>query len=557
MFRGFVKLIYIDPPYNTGGDGFLYRDEFSRHSAWLSLMEPRLRLGRELLSDDGAIFIAIDDNEHANLKQTLDMIFGADNHITSMVWEGGLKNDSRYISVGQDYMVGYFKESARTAQAGIRWRVRKEGIDEIYNAVNRLRVEHGHDYMSISQGLREWYRRAGKSHPSYAHRHYNSVDERGAYFPGDIAWPGGGGPSYDVFHPVTGQPVKKPTNGWRYSTPERMAEMIAQNRIHFDADHTTVPKVKRYLQELEGQVLPSVFYRDRRAAIRELRDIMGGDVFDNPKDVLTIQKLVEATTVEDSWIADFFAGSGTTGHAVIALNRELGSNRRFFMVEMGEYFDSVLKRRIAKVMYAPEWKGGQPSANPSFSGELPEWVNRSPRVVQILGIEAYEDSLNSLTTSDATALFAQPMLRYTPSVSDQGPACLLATNSLEDPFQYELQVQTPTGSQNLKVDLVTTFYLMKGIHPTRYRELEHDGRRYVLVEGVHATERVLVLWRDIASLDPEAEREFLLRTVKDVLDVPLAEYRRVYHNADSALPNGLSLDQEFKQLMFEPESALA
>src|SRR5690606_11496692 len=136
-------------------------------------------------------------------------------------------------------------------------------------------------------------------------------------------------------------PVVVPKRGWVYSTPERMAEAIADDRIHFGPDETSVPAVKRYLHETEGQVQASVFYRDRRAAMRELRQILGGDMFTNPKDVLTLRKLIEASTRDDSLVIDYFAGSGTTAHAVIEANRQLGGTRRFLMVEMGEYFDSV------------------------------------------------------------------------------------------------------------------------------------------------------------------------------------------------------------------------
>lgn len=555
-YAGSVKLVYIDPPYNTGGDGFLYKDEFSRHSAWLGLIEPRLRLGRRMLASDGALFVAIDDHEHANLKHVGDEVFGSANHLTSLIWEGGLKNDSRYISVGHDYMLGWLKDAEHVSRAGERWRTRKEGIDDIYAKVAELSDKNGTDYAATSAELKAWYEEIGKRHPGYAHRHYAWVDEAGVYFADNASWPGGGGPRYEVKHPVTGKPVVVPKRGWVFSTPERMAQAIADGRVHFGPDETYVPNVKRYLHETEGQVLASVFYRDRRAAMKQLREVMGGDYFSNPKDVLTLKKLIEASTTDESVVVDYFAGSGTTAHAVIELNRETGSLRTFVMVDMGEYFETVLKRRVAKAVYAPSWKDGAPTKQPEFKGDPPEWVGRSPRLVQVIKLESYEDALNSLGAAEDT-LGAEHQIRYAIPDSVDESSTLLLTRNLESPFDYYLDVHTENGVTPVEVDLVTTFNLIKGIHPKRYRELDHEGRRYVIVEGTDRGELVLVVWRNVKGLDPLAERDFLETQIPAVLGVALDEYATIWHNADSALPNSESLDAEFKRLMFEPEPALS
>jgi hypothetical protein len=179
-----------------------------------------------------------------------------------------------------------------------------------------------------------------------------------------------------------------------------------------------------------------------------------------------------------------------------------------------------------------------------------------PGLVEVLDLESYEDSLNSLTVGDDDQLGTELRIRYViPDSVDMSP-CLLATEKLEHPFEYQLEVHTEDGVEYVDVDLVTTFNLIKGIRPKRYRELSHEGRRYVVVEGRDDGEEVLVIWRDVKDLDPEAERGFLEEAIPAVLDKALDDYARVYHNADSALPKSVGLDAEFKRLMFEPEPAL-
>lgn len=359
-----VKMIYIDPPYNTGND-FVYRDNFTDpldtyleitgqkdsngnhlssntetngryHSAWLNMMYPRLFVARQLLREDGVIFVSIDDNEVHNLRMLMNEIFGEENFLAEFVWEGALKNDSRFVSVSHDYIICYAKNMDHLRGNESRWRIRKEGIDVIYSKAEALCKEFGDDYERISTKLKEWFGQLNKNEPAWQHRHYNRVDENGVYFAGDISWPGGGGPNYEICHPHTGKPVKVPARGWVYSKKERLLEMISDDRVEFGPDESSVPKLKRYLHETEGQVLPSVIYKDRRASTKRLRNLFQTNVFKNPKDEEILVKFIEATTNEKDIILDFFAGSGTTAQAVLELNREDGGNRQFIMVQLPE-----------------------------------------------------------------------------------------------------------------------------------------------------------------------------------------------------------------------------
>lgn len=370
-YAGKVKCIYIDPPYNTGEEKWRYNDnvnspeikkwlneivgreedDLTRHDKWLCMMYPRLQLLYRFLKRDGVIFISIDDNEYANLKLLLDNIFGTQNMLASLVWEGALKNDSKFISVSHDYILCYAKSKDYLKINKEKWRTRKEGIDEIYEKVKSLKSKYGEDYSQISLELQKWYKSLSKNHPSWLHRHYKMVDKNGVFFPGDISWPGGNGPDYEVPHPITHLSVKKPKGGWRYAKYESMLEEIQKHRILFGDDENKIPNVKRYLHETEGQVIPSVIYKDRRAAMQRLRLIFNSDVFENPKDEEVLLKLFEAVTNNNDIILDSFAGSGTTAHSVLQLNKLDGRNRKFILIELEENIaKNITSERVKRII---------------------------------------------------------------------------------------------------------------------------------------------------------------------------------------------------------------
>lgn len=364
-YLGKIKMIYIDPPYNTGND-FVYRDDFAQdkdgyevaagnidelgnrfrknadtnarfHSDWCSMIYERLLVARSLLSNDGVIFVSIDDNEVDNLRKICDEVFGEHNFISSLIWAAGRKNDSKYISVSHEYMLCYVKNISILNERKTIWRERKQGIDDIYLAHKRIIKEWKDDYKGATTALKQWYKGLPDTHPAKNHSHYSCIDERGVYFPSDISWPGGGGPKYEVLHPVTHKPVKVPNRGWVFPTPARMDEMISLGLVHFGDDENSVPCKKTYLKDGEYETPYSVFYRDGRASTKRLRGLMDAMVFQNPKDETIIQNLIEFTlSNNDALILDFFSGSATTAHAVMQLNAEDGGNRRYIMVQLPE-----------------------------------------------------------------------------------------------------------------------------------------------------------------------------------------------------------------------------
>lgn len=396
-YAGKVKLIYIDPPYNTGKD-FVYPDNFQDniknyleltgqveggkkissnteangrfHTDWLNMMYPRLKLARNLLREDGIIFISIDDAECLNLKQLCCEVFGEENFIASLIWEKGRKNDAKLISVGHEYMLIFAKSRAFFQEKKIKWREAKPGAKEILEEYLKLRKLFGGDNASVEQGIRDFFENLPKNHPSKKHSRYNKVDDKGIWRDDNMSWPGGGGPTYDVIHPKTGIACLVPEGGWRYGTLEKMEEMIQLGKVVFRQDHTEPPIRKTYLVELEDddeeseedldveesdsedlpiQVAGSYFYRSALQASSELNKLFGKKVFNNPKDRDVIARWVAYVgTADNDIVMDFFAGSGTTAHAVLGINATEHRSIRYIMVQLPEIIN-------------PKAKGAKPS----------------------------------------------------------------------------------------------------------------------------------------------------------------------------------------------------
>lgn len=363
-YLGKIKLIYIDPPYNTGND-FVYNDDFAVsvseyvansgqydeygnqmvqntesngrfHTDWLNMVYPRLKLAKNLLTEDGAIFISIDENEVNTLKNICDEIFGRSNFVAELIWAAGRKNDSKHISVSHEYILCYFRNFDYIKENKIIWREKKQGLEEIYGQYEQLKKIYGSDYEMIERKLKKWFKALPDGHPAKDHAHYNKVDEKGVFFADNISWPGGGGPKYEILHPITKKPVKIPSRGW-LTNEKTMKEWIAQGRVEFGKDEKGVPTLKSYLRDREYSVPYSVFYKDGRAASKRLALLLGDKVFENPKDEEIIKRIIEFCGVgEDDIILDFFSGSGTTAHATFMANVEQKMNRHFILVQLPE-----------------------------------------------------------------------------------------------------------------------------------------------------------------------------------------------------------------------------
>lgn len=363
---GKVDVIYIDPPYNLGGDltyndKRVAKDDAFRHSKWLSFMDRRLRLARELLKPTGAIIVAIDDTEQAHLRLLMDQIFGEQNFLASVVWQGGRKNDSRYVSVGHDYMLVYARSEQTLRANDITWRERKPGIDDVLAAGAKAWEASGKDADKATELLQTWWKKQKKSDFAGGLTIYKRVDDHGRVY-GDypLDWPGGGGPRYGVLHPVTGQPCKVPVRGWVYSKPEKMQSLIDEGLVLFGEDHKTTPRKKALLTDQDTIVARSVFESERSRGAKRLTSLLGEKRFTFPKDSEVLQRWIKLATQDrrDAVILDFFVGSGSTVQAVMELNAADGGRRQCIAVTNNEV-DEKQAKKLAKQGLMPgddEWE---------------------------------------------------------------------------------------------------------------------------------------------------------------------------------------------------------
>lgn len=536
-----IKCVYIDPPYNTGGDGFAYKDHL-RHSSWISMVYDRVALGKTFVRSDSNFVVSIDEVEQPNLREVMDVVFGRENYISDMIWAAGRKNDSKFISISHEYMLVYVRDKKYLSDNKIEWSQKKKGLDEIYSIYEKLKKNHGHDYKSIEESLKKWYKELPDSHPSKSHKHYNRVDEGGIFFADNISWPGGGGPKYEVLHPKTKKPVTIPSRGWIYSTPERMQEMICRGLVLFGEDENSVPCLKSYLKNREYQAPYSVFYQDGRAATKRLREIIGNGNFGFPKDETVIAETISFNSNSNDIFLDYFAGSGTTGHAVINLNREDNGGRKYILCEMGDYFNTVTKPRIQKVIYSKDWKDGKPVSREGSS-----------HCFKYMRLEQYEDTLNNLMvkssmTADNGAFYDGYMLGYL--LDTETKDSLFNLEWFRNPWNTKLRITRQNETKEENIDLIETFNYLIGLN---VETILYPKEGICTVEGVtRSGERTLVIWRNVDMIDNEALNKFFEKQAYSAKDT---EFDRIYVNGDNNLEN-LRTDEEcWKVVLTEKEFA--
>ena len=360
-YLGKVKMIYIDPPYNTGND-FIYADDFKMeseewkvesgewseegdrlfkntdtngrfHSDWCSMIYPRLMLARNLLADDGAIFIHIDENEVYSMSMICQEIFGQSNELGTIIWD---KRNPKGVVVGIAYqhesILVYCKNIS--AFAGVPFLKKKENAEAMIKKVEQLIQKYG----CVNDSVREEYKQYIKKNKSTftgGESAYSLIDENGhIYQPVSMAAPDKPETRSHrpLIHPITGKPCPVPEKGWRF-TDKKMDELISINKIDYGEDETTQPRQKYYLKENMEEAVSSLLY------FGGSDDAMGLP-FDNPKPVYVAKKLISTLCKnENDIILDFFSGSATTAHAVMQLNAEDGGHRKFIMVQLPEKCD--------------------------------------------------------------------------------------------------------------------------------------------------------------------------------------------------------------------------
>ncbi len=331
-----VRCIYIDPPYNTGNENWVYndnvnspmmrewlgktvdRDDLTRHDKWCCMMLPRLKLLRELLRDDGAIFVSIDDNEVHHLRALMDEVFGEDNFVATVIWQKifSPKNTARHFSQDHDFILVYARDAERWTPNKLR---RSEAAKSRYKNPD---ADPRGPWASSDLTARNYYRKG----------------------------------TYEVTSP-SGKTFKPSIGNYFRVSPENFAELEKDGRIWWGAKGRSMPRLKRFLSEVQEGVVPQTLWPWRdvghtQAAKKELVALAdferSEDVFDTVKPTTLIRRILEIATDEDSIVLDSFAGSGTTAHAVLAQNKQDGGRRRFVLIECEDYADSLTAERVRR-----------------------------------------------------------------------------------------------------------------------------------------------------------------------------------------------------------------
>lgn len=518
-YRKSVNYVYVDPPYNTNSTPIIYKNGF-KNSCWATLIENRLSKGLPLLTNQGVMTVAIDDSEMVNLSYILKNI--SDEYRLTRVAivhnpKGSITKDFNRV---HEYALFLTKDDSET------------------------HIRRGREENSSPRKMRRWGENSRR------------IDRRLSFYPvlvKDDTIVGVGEVPADEFHPAARNVTR--TDGvieiwpidqegverrWNFGLDsildnlDRVTILPTEQGLDLFVTHEkTVPKTV-----WQGGEFDAGNYGNSL-----LIDILGQKSFDFPKSINQVKRSVEICSDSNNGdlILDFFAGSGTTGHAVIDLNRETHGNRKYALVEQGFYFDTVLKPRIQKVAYSASWKDGKPTA--------PE--TGISHAFKVLKIEGYEDALNNLDLkrSDAQASLLDGLsdqarddylMRYMLDVEAKGS--LLSVSDFRKPFDYTLKVAVDSAGawEERKVDLVETFNYLVGL---TVRSIDIQMKQgFVTVEGTLPTgEKTLILWRDCEKIGYE---ELTRLCDKLAINPADSEYDVVYINGDHNIPSVVETTEE-------------
>ena len=528
-YRRQLACVYIDPPYNSKTSEILYKNTY-KHSSWLSLMENRLLLSRLLAASDGSHVVAIDENEQEVLGRLLSLCFPEHKRVCVSVVHNKKGIQGSHFSYNHDFAF-FCIPRTRTGISGrpvsrSEWRydnLRKWGREsERSTARNCFYPIHvdGNEIVGFGDVCPEDF------HPGTSNVADEGLSQRLAVYPVDS---------------------KGVERKWRYArqTVEGIRDLLVVRRtksgevqIHKAQPEMAVKTVwddSRYIAGDYGtKWLTHLGLKSR------------DDMY--PKSVHTVEDSVRIVSDADSTTLDYFAGSGTTGHAVINLNREDGGRRKFILVEMGDHFDTVLMPRLKKVAFSPEWKNGR-AVRPATAEE----AERGPSIIKYFRLESYEDALNNIEFEEPDEdLFGVEdyMLRYMLRWETKGSATLLNVAALERPFDYKLRLDGNADGEDVAVDLPETFNYLLGLAVRTRRVYDDDGRRYLVYTGRTRDKReAVVIWRDTAGWTPEDrehDRDFV--AANDMT----AGADEIWVNGDSMVKDARSLDGLFKKRMFAP-----
>lgn len=595
-YEEFIRCIYIDPPYNTAGSEIIYKNRY-KHSSWLALLQDRVNLARRLISREGVIEVAIDDAEFFRLQGALNQILGDANHIANIaILHNPKGREQAFVSDAHDYTLLYAKDINRLS------------LNRLKLSTDELQTKYPKE--DTCGRYRELPLRRRGTAPFREDRPY-------MYFPFVH------NPSDGTIKLIDKSSYKKIYVEGRFDDPfiENLKKEHKNKKLDLIFPIREDGSLGRWrwgydrcLKEcangiffVTGRKAPTIYHKDyskntmlpkslwfsnrydaSTKGTNLLKHIIPHNPFDYPKSLFTVEDLIQIGAGSNDNILDFFAGSGTTGHAVINLNRQDGGQRKYILVEMGDYFETVLKPRIMKVVYSKDWKDGKPVSREGIS-----------HMFKYIRLESYEDALGNIQLSrtdkqksllDAADGFRESyMLKYMLDIESKGSHTLLNIDHFDDPWSYKLLVGAGSvgETRSVNVDLIETFNWLLGLKvkhidrislPAPESDATCQAGGFQVVEGENPEEqKVLVIWRKIRNLDKtdpkkiSAAREkanrvlekFFRKQQYNTLD---SEFDLIYVNGDNNLMNipvvpekeGVEprykvrlIEEEFKRLMFD------
>ena len=521
-----VKCFYIDPPYNTGSDEFIYKDRY-QHSSWLSMMYDRLAASQKLSTPDGVIFISIDDHELFELSLIVESVFGVKAPLLGPVIVQVNKGGRSYLPIAKmhEYIV--------CSSTG-------KGEAEIYEIPQDVKFKY-----SDSRG--NWMPRELRNrNPKFTRENRPNL-----FYPFFIDPKNR---DKDEFCVVSLKRTKKhkikvvPKNRewkddcWRWNE-ERAGENIDPNdpeesdivaRQRADGGWNIYEKYRKTTTKAKSIWLESSV-RTENGTI-QLRNLFGSLVYDYPKPVELVEKCIKIGAGDKDLIMDFFAGSGTTAHAVMKLNKQDGGNRKFILVDIADFFDTIMLARIKKIAYSLDWKKGKVQS-----------VNGPGGFFKCHYLEQYEDALENIQFEQRTIEeFGDYFVQYMLDFETRNSATRLNIDDMQDPFNYKIKVLETLGRppKRVNVDLVETFNYLIGLNVNKIKVIEENERKYLFVLGEVDDVKTLVVWRSLKDIDFKEDKKVIERIRKELGP------DEVYVNGDAGIRDFKQIENEFKSLLW-------
>lgn len=551
-YKGKIDCVYIDPPYNSPQSVIMYKNNF-KHSSWLALMESRLNISKQLMTENGVYNIAIDDFELINLCSFLDGHFGGYDRNIVVVNHHPQGTPRNNISRTHEYSVILTPEGKNVLKGKVSDEIEYRPLMRSGSAENNYRYGRKNSFYAILVDESNSTVVGWEAPPELDEDYPLENTEQG----------------YKRIYPIGGDGSERV---WRISANSKLLEKGNINEyVECRNNNTLYQIVTNKVTPINSNWLESR-YNAGVNGTNVIADIMGdASYFSYPKSVYTVYDHLISGTEKDSNVLDFFAGSGTTAHAVINLNREDDGRRKYILVEMGEYFDTVTKPRIQKVVYSKDWKDGKPVSREGSS-----------HAFKYVSLESYEDALNNIIFENDdmfrllpgdSSVINEYIISYMLFEETKESKCLLNIDEMKNPFDYKMKIVEKGEQKEKKVDLIETFNYLIGLkvlrnHSTQTYDADFlEGEygkisatiapgttyKFKTIEGILPTgENALVVWRNTTG-DSIKDNE-ALNTYLDKKGIKTSDFKYdvIYVNGDNFIKN-INHDGNIKVKLIEAE----